>query len=155
DDTVFNESFAVAVEQEGMRRWLARSGDTQQQAAFERGQRVRAAFLQLVRKYRDQLAALYSSSAAPDAMRARKAEILQALEQEYRTMKQDQWGGYAGYDPWFARTPNNAQLASISIYSQMVPAFQALLRQEGGDLPRFYRAVKELSVLSRDDRDAK
>ena len=26
DDTVFNESFAVAVEQEGVRRWLARSG---------------------------------------------------------------------------------------------------------------------------------
>jgi predicted aminopeptidase len=155
DDTLFNESFAVAVEQEGMRRWLARSGDAQQQAAFERFQRIRAAFVQLVHKHREELAALYRSGAAPDAMRARKAEILRALEEEYQTVKQRDWGGYAGYDPWFARKPNNAQLASIAIYSQMVPAFQALLRQEDGDLPRFYRAAKALATLPKDDRDAK
>ena len=155
DDTLFNESFAVAVEQEGVRRWLARSGDAQQQAAFERFQRIRAAFMQLVHRHREELAALYRSGAAPDAMRARKSEILRALDQEYQTVKQRDWGGYAGYDPWFARKPNNAQLASIAIYSQMVPAFQALLRQEEGDLPRFYRAVKALAALPKDDRDAK
>ena len=155
DDTLFNESFAVAVEQEGMRRWLARSGDGQQQVAFERLQRIRAAFLQLVHKHREELAALYRSGAAPDAMRVRKTEILRALEEEYQTVKQRDWGGYSGYDPWFARKPNNAQLASIAIYSQMVPAFQALLRQEDGELPRFYRAVKALAALPKDDRDAK
>ena len=155
DDTVFNESFAVAVEQEGMRRWLARSTDTQQHAAFERAQRIRAAFLELVRRYRDELAQLYRGDLAPAAKRARKSEILAALVQEYRRMKQDEWGGYAGYDSWFARTPNNAQLASVAIYSQLVPAFQALLRQEDGDLARFYRAVRELAALPRAEREGK
>jgi predicted aminopeptidase len=155
DDTLFNESFAVAVEQEGMRRWLGRAGDPQQQAAFERLQRIRAAFVLLVHKHRDRLATVYGSGLAPEAMRARKTEILRALEEEYRAVKQQEWGGYAGYDPWFARTPNNAQLASVALYSQLVPAFQALLRQEDGDLPRFYRAARELAVLPKAERDAK
>ncbi|HTZ00655.1 MAG TPA: aminopeptidase, partial [Rhodocyclaceae bacterium] len=34
DDTTFNESFAVAVELEGMRRWLERFGTPEQKAAF-------------------------------------------------------------------------------------------------------------------------
>jgi predicted aminopeptidase len=155
DDTLFNESFAVAVEQEGMRRWLARSGDVEQRTGFERLQRVRAAFVRLVHKHRDELAAVYRSDLAPEAMRARKKEILRALEAEYRAVKQQEWGGFAGYDPWFARMPNNAQLASVAIYTQLVPAFQALLRQEDGDLPRFYRAARALAVLPKAERDAK
>ena len=35
----------------------------------------------------------------------------------------------------------------------MVPAFRALLEREGGDLPRFYAAVKQLAGLSREERD--
>src|SRR5688500_18891026 len=127
DDTVFNESFAVAVEQEGVRRWLARTGDAGQHAAFERSQRIRAAFVQLVRKYRGRLDALYRTGLAPEAMRARKAEILRDLEREYQIVKQQDWGGFRGYDAWFGRKPNNAQIASIALYTQLVPAFQSLL----------------------------
>jgi predicted aminopeptidase len=155
DDTVFNESFAVAVEQEGVRRWLARYGDEKQHAAFERTQRIRAGFVRLVRKYRGDLDALYKTPLAPDAMRARKEEILRALDQEYETIKRQDWGGFAGFDAWFARKPNNAQLASVAIYTQMVPAFQALLKREGGDLARFYAAVKELAALPKEERNAR
>ncbi len=154
DDTVFNESFAVAVEQEGVRRWLARGGDAQQYAAFARVQRIRADFARLVRKHREQLAALYRTRLAPEPMRARKHEILRAFEDEYRTMKQQAWGGYAGYDQWFGAKPNNAQIVSVAIYTQLVPAFQALLARENEDLPRFYAAVKALAAQARDDRDA-
>ncbi len=155
DDTIFNESFAVTVEQEGMRRWLARAADERERTAFERAQRIRAQFIALVRKYREELAALYGSELAPAVKRERKAEVLRALDREYRRMKQDEWGGYAGYDAWFARTPNNAQLVSVAIYSQMVPAFQELLRREDGDLPRFYRAAKELAALPKEERQRK
>jgi predicted aminopeptidase len=155
DDTVFNESFAVAVEQEGVRRWLARTGDAGQHAAFERSQRIRAAFVQLVRKYRGRLDALYRTGLAPEAMRARKAEILRDLEREYQIVKQQDWGGFRGYDAWFGRKPNNAQIASIALYTQLVPAFQSLLRREGGDLARFYHAVKALASLPKAERDAR
>jgi len=35
-----------------------------------------------------------------------------------------------------------------------VPSFRALLREEGGDLPRFYARVAELTRLPKDQRDA-
>jgi predicted aminopeptidase len=154
DDTVFNESLAVAVEQEGVRRWLTRAGDAQQKSVYERTQRIRAAFVQLVRKHRERLDELYRTELAPEEMRARKMEILRNLEQEYEAIKLQDWGGFAGYDPWFARKPNNAQLASIAIYTQMVPAFQALLEREGGDLLRFHAAVRALAGLPKAERTA-
>jgi predicted aminopeptidase len=154
DDTVFNESFAVAVEEEGTRRWLSRAGDAAQREQFERGRRIRAEFAGLIHKHRGRLATLYRTRLAPDAMRGRKREILSELESEYRSLRQA-WGGFAGYDPWFARGPNNAQLASVAVYSQLVPAFAALLAREGGNLANFYVAVRELAALPKVERDSK
>ena len=49
---------------------------------------------------------------------------------------------------------NNAHVATVATYEQLVPAFRALLAREGGDLPRFYAAVKELAALDKPQRDA-
>jgi predicted aminopeptidase len=48
---------------------------------------------------------------------------------------------------------NNAHLASVATYEALVPAFRALLAREGGDLPRFYAAVKALGKLERRERE--
>jgi predicted aminopeptidase len=154
DDTAFNESFAVAVEQEGVRRWLARSGDPARRDEFERGRRVRAEFAGLIQKYRARLDALYRTGIAPDAMRDAKRGILAELASEYRSLKAG-WGGYDGYERWFAGPLNNAQLASVAVYSQWVGAFEALLARENASLPRFYLAVRELAELPKAERDAK
>jgi predicted aminopeptidase len=152
DDTAFNESFAVAVEQEGVRRWLAKNGDASQREAFERTQRIRAEFVELIGKYRGRLESLYRTRLAPDAMRERKRAILAELETEYRVLQKG-WGGFAGYDRWFAQTPNNAQIASLAIYTRLVPAFEGLLKRENSDLIRFYAAVKALAALPKGERD--
>jgi predicted aminopeptidase len=154
DDTEFNESFAVAVEQEGVRRWLARSGAAGKRERFEQGRRIRAEFTALVLRHRGRLEALYRTQLAPEAMRSRKREILGELESEYRTLRSG-WGGFSGYDAWFAGTPNNAQLASVAAYAQRVPAFEALLEREGGRLPAFYAAVRALAALPKEERDAR
>ena len=154
DDTVFNESFAVTVELEGVRRWFARSGDTAQLQEFQRVRRIRAEFASLMLKYRDRLDALYRTGLAPDAMRERKRAVLAELEPEYRRLKAG-WGGFPGYDRWFEKRSNNAQLASVVAYSQRVPAFEALLEREGGDLERFYAAVKALAALPKEEREAR
>jgi predicted aminopeptidase len=153
-DTVFNESFAVAVEQEGIRRWVARTGETGGRESYERNQRFRAEFVRLVQKHRARLDVLYGSKLAPEAMRARKRELFKELESEYQEAKAG-WGGYTGYDGWFARGPNNAQVASVALYTQRVPAFEALLQGEGGDLARFYGATRELAALPKEQRDAR
>ena len=154
DDTVFNESFAVAVEQEGVRRWLARDGDARQREQFEQGRRIRAEFAGLAPKYRERLDALYRTRLAPDAMRDRKREIFAELEAEYGLLK-SRWGGYSGHDRWFASKPNNAQLASVVAYSQLVPAFEVLLARKEGNLSAFYAAVKSLAASPKGERDAR
>lgn len=150
DDTVFNESFAVAVETAGMRRWLASTGSRKTLADFERRQRAREVFKEIVERCRQRLDTLYRSGLAPDAMRIRKAAILEQMAEEYRAFRDG--AGFAGYDRWFAQRPNNAQVASVVIYTQLVPEFLALLDREDGDLGRFYAQVKRIANLPKDER---
>jgi predicted aminopeptidase len=150
-DSTFNESFAVAVELEGVRRWIARHGTLNQQAALERADVRKEEFAELVARTRARLREVYSSGAPPERMRAERLHTFEAMRAEYQALRA-RWGGYGGYDWWFAQPLNNAQLASVAIYTQLVPAFQALLAREGGDLPRFYAAVRELASLPRTQR---
>ena len=153
DDSVFNESFAVAVEREGLRRWIAKNGSAQDREQFEQRQRYRADFITLVQTYRERLDALYKQAMTADAMRTAKQQHFDEMRRDYDKLKAS-WGGFAGYDRWFAQKPNNALLASVAIYTQRVPAFEALLREQGGDLPKFFAAVKALAQLDKAARDA-
>jgi predicted aminopeptidase len=151
NDTMFNESFAVVVEQEGVRRWLVGHGTAQEKSTYDREQQYREDFIGLVQAYHERLTALYDSGLSPDTMRERKNRTLDEMARDYERLK-TQWGGYKGYDAWFARRPNNAQIASLAIYTKLVPAFQALLRQHRGELPPFYAAVKALAALTMEER---
>ena len=118
----------------------------------------RVDFVALVRQYRVTLDALYKqgreAGTAPEALRAAKQSTFAAMREDYAALKAH-WGGYAGYDPWFAAPPSNARLASVNLYSEKVPAFEALLEQQGRDLPKFYAAVKALAREDKAARDAK
>ena len=153
DDTVFNESFAVAVEREGVRRWLAKHGTAADRSAYDTLQSRKQAFVALVLRYRDRLAALYREPLADADKRAAKARLIAEMDAEYRALKAD-WGGFAGYDRFFAQKVGNAHFASIAAYTELVPAFESLLAREGDDLPRFYTAVKALAALPKAERDA-
>jgi predicted aminopeptidase len=61
------------------------------------------------------------------------------------------WGGYAGYDKFFAEPLSNAHLASIATYSDFVPAFKALLKRER-NFPSFYNAVRRIADLDKAER---
>jgi len=152
DDSAFNESFATAVELEGVKRWLAAGGRSDEYAAFEIAQARRAEFASLVAQYRAALGAVYRSGAPPEAKRAEKARLYAALQADYATLKAG-WGGFTGYDRFFDGV-NNARLASVALYNELVPAFQGLLAAEGGDLGRFYARVKALAAEPRAERRA-
>ncbi len=154
DDTRFNESFAVTVERAGVERWLAANGDARERASYERLQAIRSGFVALLLKYQGILKAHYQLDIPVEQKRLGKAQRFADMEAEYRALKAS-WGGFAGYDRWFAGRPNNATLASVALYTDLVPAFQAMLAREGGDLPRFYAAVKSLSKLPKAERDAR
>ena len=44
-------------------------------------------------------------------------------------------------------------MASIAIYTQQVPAFEALLAEIVGDLTRFYAEVKRLALSPKNERE--
>ncbi len=155
-DTVFNESFAVAVEDEGVRRWLRREGTPGQLKLYEDFQNRRREFIALVLGYRARLEALYAEDISADAKRARKAAAFAAMRVDYDALKASSgWAGFAGYDRFFAQSPNNAHLASVAAYAELVPGFRALLAEQGGDLAKFYAVVRELARLPKAERDAR
>ena len=160
-DTDFNEAYATAVAQEGLRRWLIARGDPdaieRRRVAFER----ETQFVSLVITARDRLEALYDSideeemdEAAEEQARARKSAIVEQLRADYRTVRDGQWGGYDGYDRWIALPINNAQLNTIDTYYSLVPAFRELIRGANGDLEAFYREVKRLKRIKKKERTA-
>jgi predicted aminopeptidase len=125
DDTVFNESFATAVERIGVARWLERHASEATRAQQARFDARRRDFREFTGRVRDELAAVYASSRTDDAKRAAKAEILARMRADYESMKRERWAGYAGYDGWFAQA-NNASFAVLAAYNERAPAFAAL-----------------------------
>jgi predicted aminopeptidase len=152
-DTVFNESFAVAVEAEGVRRWLERNATLAERDAYAAARQRRAEFVRLVLGYQERLEAFYREPLPDASKREGKARRFAEMLEDYRALKAS-WGGFAGYDRWFEGGVNNAKLASVATYEELVPAFRALLAREQGDLPRFYAAVKALAALDKPERDA-
>jgi len=147
DDTAFNESFATAVELEGVSRWLDRHGDATQRAAFGLTQQRKAAYINSLLRARKQLETLYASNASTDVKRAAKARILEALRAELAQSSKHP-------ERWLTQQLNNAQLASVATYTQLVPEFRALLAQQQGDMEKFYVVVKEMSALPQRERNA-
>ncbi len=152
-DTMFNESYATAVERLGGVLWLASRGDPAAQATIAATDQRRQAFRELVGRYRSELQAAYDS-AVPDAQKlAMKAEILARLRAAHRELKAGPWAGYSGYDAWFERV-NNATLGVQAVYDAQVPAFERLFEREARDFPRFHAQVKRLAALPKAERDA-
>jgi predicted aminopeptidase len=147
-DTEFNESFATAVEREGQRRWLqARADDATRrevEASIANELRRQEQFVALVQRTVSDLDVIYRSGRSADEMRAAKSARLEQMRADYLMLKQ-QWDGYTGYDNWFAAGLNNAQLATVATYNALEPAFTALLNEEHGNMPAFYRRAQDLA----------
>ena len=153
DDSQFNESFATAVEEAGVARWLAAHPNPALEAQAARNQKLREAFRGIVHNARDRLAAIYAGSSSDEDKQLAKHQAFAAMKAEYERVKAGE-PGLAGYDRWFAQEPNNASLAAIAIYTDRVPAFRELLSESGNDLPRFYERVRVIAGLPKAERDA-
>jgi predicted aminopeptidase len=153
-DTMFNESFATAVELEGMNRWLERHGSDAERKSYERREEYKRGFVELVLRHRDRLRALYETGITDSEKRERKAEILGEMKAGYEVLKQS-WNGFAGYDRFFAGDLNNAHIVPVATYSELVPTFRRLFTQSDGDFRIFYATVREIGDLSPEKRTAR
>ncbi len=162
-DTDFNEAFATAFAEEAVRRWLQTIGNTNALQQYLVSQQRTEQFVAMIDQARAQLKALYGdaeegkggATAVPDNQkRQEKKRIIADLKNRYAALKSE-WGGYAGYDAWFARPINNAQLNTIATYYDLVPEFRRLIRVGGGDLEKFFDSCERLAkIKDKEERHA-
>jgi predicted aminopeptidase len=146
-DSEFNESFATAVESAGVARWLQENGNAEQEKTYREFEGRKHDFLDLLLRRRAELAKIYASNASDQTKLQEKAEVFAALQADYQVLKQH-WGGYPGYDRWFASPLSNAHLALIATYHDLEPGFEVLLRQSP-DFKQFYAKVRALGALDK------
>ncbi len=143
-DTVFNESLANVVAEEGVRRWLAFHGRSADLRNYQERLVRRGEFYQEVEIARARLRILYASGKATDVMRAEKAAILEKLRDQFRELRR-RWGGH-GLESWLEEDLNNGHIVSLDLYFQQMPQFEKLLADCGGDLTLFYNKADKLKL---------
>jgi predicted aminopeptidase len=153
DDSTFNESFATAVELEGIARWMKEHGTEKQRVLFNAAQERKAASAALMVDYRKRLEDLYASGESDDEKRVGKARIFAELREKMSSLVADKTKA-ANYSRWLEQHLNNAHLATVSTYTHLVPAFRALLAQHEGNMDKFYEAVRALGRLPAAERAA-
>ena len=156
DDTMFNESFATAVERIGGERWLRTHASEAARLDYAQFDGRRQQFRALTAETRRALEAVYGSPAAKaqdwPAVDAMKADAMADFRQRYAKLREGWTGPRQGvYDGWVARA-NNAMFGAQAAYDELVPGFEALFEREGEDWPRFYAAVKRLAEMPKAER---
>ena len=139
NDTTFNESFAVVVEEEGVRRWLEREGRAAELAAFQAAQARKRELAARIKETRERLKHIYAMQLSPEAMLEQKKGEFDRL--------------HAAFPGIVPAEPNNAFLVSIALYNELVPAFERVLA-ESGNLDAFYERARKLAASGRAERDA-
>lgn len=148
-DSGFNESFASAVAEIGITRWLARRGESDRLANDDIRRQFRRSMMELVTPAREKLAALYKQGIDEQRMREQKAEILAALSASAAALAEAQPGKV---NNWLAAPLNNARLVSLNLYEGRLNAFSIIADQCNQELSCFYARAMELADLSIDER---
>jgi predicted aminopeptidase len=152
-DTMFNESFATAVERLGGARWLATQASDAARKEYVEFNARRIEFRALALATRKRLQDIYESTQGAEREQ-RKQATLRDFRAQYAKLR-DGWGGdparFRGFDRWVERA-NNASFGAQAAYDELVPGFEALFQREGQDWKRFYDAVKRLADLPKEER---
>jgi predicted aminopeptidase len=152
-DTMFNESFATAVERLGGARWLATQASEAARQEYAQYNGRRQQFRALVQATRKRLEKIYQDTSG-EQREAMKQTAMREFREQYAQLRAS-WPGpatrYRGYDRWVAEA-NNASFGAQAAYDELVPGFEALFAREGGDWQRFYDAARRLEALPKEQR---
>ena len=150
-DTVFNESFATAVEQHLLKDWLATRGMDQAFSSYLAAERRRGEVIDLILRTRADLASVYASDIEKNQKVLEKARFIEQLKEQYREL-QARWTTGTEFASWIEQDLNNAHLAAIGAYQSQVPGFAKMLG-DTQSLEAFFAAARLLSELPKSERD--
>lgn len=148
-DTDFNEAFATANAEDGVRRWLRSKNDLAGLRAYEAHLKRGRDAIALLLDTRKRLKEVYAcTDRSVESQRQAKQQVFSDMLRR---------AGVRGpqtrirNDDKFA-TWNNARLNTISSYYDQVPGFERLLKEHRGDLDAFHRAVAAMEKLDEQER---
>ena len=141
-DSGFNESFATAVEEIGVRRWLEARGAVGDMEKYEASRQLRVDLMSLIGTVRDELEVVYSGELPDDEKRSSKKKLLDRLSREIALLFDN-----AGRDPggWRDTELNNARLATMVLYEGRLPEFRALYEKCEQRMECFYEEARALA----------
>jgi predicted aminopeptidase len=149
-DTAFNESFASAVEEFGIERWLTVRGLENEIESYGERRELRRRLVQLVDVARAELDEIYAMSVADEEKRALKerrlGELSEKISDEFHQSGRDA-------SAWLENGLNNARLASMALYDGRLPAFREMLRLCDSELDCFYTEATRLSKIEKEQRN--
>jgi len=154
NDSSFNEAFAMTVQIEGVHRWFQQHSEPEEWQQFLEHQRQSEVFQDFLRTTREQLSTLYQQDLPEEQMRNEKQLLISNALENFEELKESGQLGN-GFDRWMSRGLNNARLAGIATYRELVPGFQTLLQQCLGDIHCFYQETRALSKLPKAERRKK
>src|SRR5205814_884470 len=109
-DTDFNEAFATANAEAGVRRWLKSRGDHRALARYEAALAKDREIIRILLETREKLKRLYAErTRSLGEMRGEKAAVLKRMREDYAQIRAN-WRGDSRYDRAFAEPWNNARL---------------------------------------------
>jgi predicted aminopeptidase len=152
DDTGFNESFATAVEEIGIERWLAANGRPADMADYRAQKALRRRLLELVEAARNDLDGYYGWDIDADTKRVLKSGRLAQLAADVRAELR---ATGRSENHWLTGELNNARLLPMSLYDGQVPAFLALYADCGFEFACLYEEAARIAELDRRERDAR
>ncbi len=152
NDTAFNESFATAVEEIGIERWLATNDRDHEMSRYRERKKLRRDFIDLVNEARADLRNYYDREIEVKEMRQLKAARLERLSADVSRVLEA--AGRAD-NHWLSSDLNNARLLPMTLYEERVPAFRELYADCDADLDCFYREAVEISKLGDTERNAR
>ena len=154
NDTAFNESFAVFVEQEGLRQYLIHSENTdlfkgnrekiyQWYLSAEKDRRL---FRQMINTTFDKMKIIFAAEISDEVKLQKKEELFYKLRENYDSQKNE--FQVLSYDNWFKQKLNNTHLLGVQRYQSRVEEFALLFEEQQRKWPQFFDAVRELANAS-------
>ncbi len=152
-DSAFNEAFATAVEELGVRRWLQQQQRIDELNKYENWLKQKTVFFTFINSARQEFEQLYTQDLTAEAMRIEKTNKIAKFRENFENLSK-QNNQLSRYAQWVSGPLNNAQLGAIALYRDLVPAFKRIFELCNSDFKLFYKRVEEISKIPEVQRNS-
>lgn len=153
-DATFNESYATAVADLGVARWLEKKHDAEKRDAFLARRQREKRVNRMLFDTREKLKAQFAQELPPEKMRPAKREIIETFQTDLKKIA-EQNPAFEPLTGWTKRPINNALLGAVAVYGRQVEGFVGLFAESSGSFPEFFAAVQALGELPKAERDSR